>query len=125
MVSCQNNYMEILLSRHSFNVSKYETITLKNRQCVASINSTYIIMGSALNACGAIRRETSTHIIYTNEATLRVKQESSLITRDHDVIISFSCAYKKDGLTSGASFTPVRSIVANESKFNLLWFNLG
>ena len=61
-VSCHNNYMEILLNRNSFNVSKYETITLKNSQCAASVNSTHIILGSAPNACGAARRETDTHL---------------------------------------------------------------
>ena len=116
--------MEIQLNRNFFNVSKYESITLKDKSCTARVNFPYITLGSKLNSCGTTRRETTSQIIYTNEAIMVVRRDSGIVTRDHDQVISFSCAYKKDGYTNQASFTPVSRITGNDSKcpFQLNYF---
>ena len=119
-VKCYANFMEIQLSRNSFNASKYKSITLKDKNCPSSMSLNRITLGSKLDSCGTTRRETTSQIIYTNEAILVANQDSSIITRDHDQVISFSCTYNKDGYTNQTSFAAVRRITGNES--NLICF---
>ena len=114
---CNSTRMEIQLSRQEFNVSKYQNITLKSSSCRAVISASYITLGSKPNLCGSTKQETSTHIIYTNQVFLTVKQGNNLISRDEDQAIMFSCSYKKEGHASKKTFVPVsRRVTANESK---------
>ena len=108
--------MEFQLSRNAFNVSKYESITLRDKNCNASLSLNPITLGSKLNSCGATRVETDTQIVYTNEATLAVKKDLAMVTYDPDLILTFSCAYTKDGYTNQTSYTPVSKLAGNDSK---------
>ena len=121
-VSCLHNYMGIELNRNFFNVSLYQAMTLRSKNCSAVINAANIILGSKLNSCGTTREENGTHIVYTNEAILHAKTEGSLISRVHDKVISFSCAYKRDGYTNTTSFIPNTRIDVSESRCFLFYY---
>ena len=108
--------MRIDLNRQYYNVSHYEKITLRDPVCAASYSPGYITLGSVPNYCGSTRQQTKGHIIYTNEVIMKAKQNSDMITRDHDEVIQFSCKYKRDSTVSGSSFLPVSRISGNECK---------
>ena len=115
--------MGIKLNRIFYNVSLYQNMTLRSNDCSAVINSTKIILGSNLNSCGTTKEENGTHIVYTNEAILHAKTEKNLISHYHDTIISFSCAYKKDGYTNtAASFIPNKRVNVSESRYSVLFY---
>jgi len=124
-VNCYANSMEFQLSRNAFNASKYESITLRDKNCYANISSnSSITLGSKLNSCGATRVETATQIVYTNEATLVVKRDSAMVTYDPDLVLAFSCAYNKDGYTNQTSYTPVSRITGNDTSIGAFTFEL-
>ena len=108
--------MRIDLNRQYYNLSQYETITLRDPACAASYSPGYITLGSVPNYCGSTRQETKGHIIYTNEVIMKAKQNADTVTRDHDEVIQFSCKYERDSAVSGSSFLPVSRIYGNECK---------
>ena len=112
--------MRIDLFREYYDTSRYKKITLRNPTCEAYYSSRFITLGSIPNSCGATRKETPKHIVYTNEVILTARQTSDMVTRDHDEIIQFSCKYERDGFTNGASYLPVSQIKVNECKFKLI-----
>ena len=61
--------------------------------------------------------ETDTQIVYTNEATLAVKKDLAMVTYDADLVLTFSCAYTKNGYTNQTSYTPVSRVTGNDSKY--------
>jgi len=122
--SCSSNYMRIDLNRQYYNVSHYEKITLRDPVCAASYSPGYITLGSVPNYCGSTRQQTKGHIIYTNEVIMKAKQNSDMITRDHDEVIQFSCKYERDSTVSGSSFLPVSRISGNESSIGSFSFYL-
>lgn len=117
-VSCSSNYMRIDLDRKFYDASLYQLITLRDPSCWASYGRRFISLGSVPNYCGSTRQEVGNHIIYTNEVILTAKQNSDMITRDHDEVIQFSCKYEKKGYVSGASYLPVSRITGNECKLD-------
>ena len=114
-VSCSDNYMRVDLSRQFYNASKYSSITLRDTSCSASISSSFITLGSVPGLCGAVRKETANHIIYQNQVIMKEKQDSGIVSRDHDLEVDVSCKYDRDGIASGASFKPISKIQVNES----------
>ena len=108
--------MRIDLNRQFYNVSRYETITLRDPVCAASHSPGHITLGSVPNYCGSTRQETKEHIIYTNVVLMKAKQNSDIVTRDHDEVIKFSCKYRRDSTVSGSSFLPLSRISGNECK---------
>ena len=113
-VSCSLNYMRIEIDRTFFNASKYSTINLLDSKCKARLSSSKIILDTLPHLCGAKRVETNDHIIYQNEVYMKAKPTGKLVTREHDVRISFSCHYKKTAVLSQKSFDPQTIIDVKE-----------
>ena len=115
-VHCSQNYMRIDLDRTFYNTSLYSKITLKNQACTASYSSSYITLGSVPGACGAVRKDTANHIVYENEVILKGKQDNSVITRNLDQSIVFSCSFSRNGFVSHMGYKPIYNVNATESK---------
>lgn len=102
------------MSRKAFNISKYSDITLFDKSCRASFSDSKIILDTAPHLCGSKRVETTGHIIYQNEVLMTAKPTGKLVTREHDVRVSFSCHYAKEGFVSLNSFKPQTVIDVKE-----------
>ena len=113
-VSCSNNYMRIELDRKFYNASLYSSITLRMESCKASIYSSSIVLGSVPGACGSVRSETSSHIVYENEVIFTGKPINGLITRNVDQRVKFSCMYDKNAYVQTVSYQPVSNVTGVE-----------
>ena len=80
-----------------------------NPKCGHTLSYDYITLGCIPGACGSIKEETSTKIIYTNAVKLVAKFGDGHISREIDETIYFKCSYNRDAILS-ISFDPVRDI---------------
>ena len=110
-VSCSANYMRIELDRRYYNSSKYKSIGMLNPKCGPTLSYDYITLGCIPGACGSIKDETSTKIIYTNAVKLVAKFENRLVSRIYDEEVYFKCSYNRDArLRYMSSFDPTSAI---------------
>ncbi|XP_065065139.1 ZP domain-containing protein-like [Rhopilema esculentum] len=123
-VSCSLNYMRIEIDRKFLNASKYSTINLLDSKCKARLSSSKIILDTLPHLCGSKRIETKDHIIYQNEVYMKAKPTGKLVTREHDVRVSFSCHYKKTAVLSQKSFDPQTIVDVKEDGFGIFKFHL-
>ena len=114
-VSCSNNYMRIELYRQYYNTSLYSSITLRDPSCRATIYYNSIVLGSVPGACGSVKRDTSSHIIYENEVIFTGKAINGLITRNLDQRIKLSCIFNRNAHVQTVSFQPISNVTGEES----------
>ena len=111
--------MRIEISRKDFNTSKYSDISLLDKKCKASFSDLKIVLDTAPHLCGSKRMETADQIIYQNEVYMTAIPTGKLVTREHDVRITFSCHYNKAGYLTLESFKPQTIIDIKEGKVPL------
>ena len=117
-VTCSNNYMRVELYRQYYNTSLYSSITLRDPSCRASIYYSSIILGSVPGACGSVRRDTSSHIVYENEVIFTGKAINGLITRNLDQRIKVSCMFSRNAHVQTVSYQPISNVTGEESMLN-------
>ena len=82
-----------------------------NPKCGHTLSHDYITLGCIPGACGSIKEETSTKIIYTNAVKLVAKFGNRLISWLYDEVIYFKCSYNKDAaIFHRSSFDPTSAI---------------
>ena len=114
-MSCSNNYMRVEFDRQYYNTSLYSSITLRDPSCRASIYYSTIVLGSVPGACGSVRVDTNSHIIYENEVIFTGKAENGLITRNLDQRVKISCYFNKDAHVQTVSYKPTSNVTGEES----------
>ena len=129
-VTCTVNYMRIEIPRNVFNSSKFSDISLLDKSCKASFSDSKIILDTAPHLCGSNRKETQDRIIYQNEVYMTAVPTGKLVTREHDVRITFSCHYDRSGYLSLQSFKPQtiieikEGILYNQTFITMLYIQL-
>ena len=117
--------MQIDLDRRYYNSSTFKSITLRNPRCGHTLSYDYITLGSIPSACGSLKQETKTEIVYINAVKLTAQFGNGLISREHDEVIYFKWTYRRDAaLNNKASFEPVGevSVELGDESYILLRF---
>ena len=113
-VSCSNNYMRIEFDRKYYNTSEYSSITLRDSSCRASIYYSTIVLGNVPGACGSVKRDTYSHIVFENEVIFTGKVIGGLVTRNLDQRIKFSCIFSKNAHVQTVSYQPISNVTGEE-----------
>ena len=108
--------MRIDIDRKYFDPSKYSAITLLDDTCKATISETQIVLDSAPFKCGSKKEETKDSFIYRNQVYMKATPTDALITREHDVRVSFSCTYNKTGLVRLEAYKPLSTATVEYGK---------
>ena len=108
--------MRIDIDRRYFNPVKYSAITLLDSSCRATVSKFHITLDSVPQKCGSKRTQTNDYIVYENEVYMKAIPTDALITREHDVRISFKCSYNRSDIMSSRTFRPLTSINVQEGK---------
>ena len=94
-------------------VSDTSLITLKDSSCTAkrySPSNEYGLI-TTFDKCGTTKKETTTHIVYENEATWMFSSSSGGIIRSSGKKIKFSCSFDRYRNSSTLSMTPTTSFL--------------
>ena len=109
--------MQISLERKHFLQFNLNLLHLRYKNCqVTGINATHVSFRTQLNDCGTSHNESADKIIYWNEVQADPLVIGGVVSRMHDISISFYCAYSKKKLVSAVSYKPRRIVIAPEGK---------
>ena len=122
-VSCGINFMRIEIDRKYFDPAKYSRISLKDESCKSTLSKTKIVLDSAPQKCGSTKVENDNYIIYQNEVYMKAIPTGKIVTREHDVRVTFSCSYNKSGMVSIQAFTPITIVDVKEGILQHRWEN--
>eukprot|EP00112_Aurelia_sp_Birch-Aquarium-sp1_P025417 Seg843.3 transcript_id=Seg843.3/GoldUCD/mRNA.D3Y31 product="ZP domain-containing protein" protein_id=Seg843.3/GoldUCD/D3Y31 len=122
-VSCGINFMRIEIDRKYFDPTKYSRISLKDESCKSSLSETKIVLDSAPQKCGSTKIENENYIIYQNEVYMKAIPTGKIVTREHDIRVTFSCSYNKSGMVSIQAFTPITIVDVKEDGFGEFQFH--
>ena len=114
-VNCKDKSMDIHLDKRFFNSSLY-SISLKNQSCIGVDKGNAISLSTELTKCGTRKRENVDRIIYENEVQLKARSFGSIIVRNFDQSIKFTCSYNKSGNTGVIQFIPISKLNVTERK---------
>ena len=106
--------MRIEFDRQYYNTSKYSSITLRDPTCGASIYQSTIVLGNMPGACGSVKRDTYSHIVFENEVIFTGKVIGGLVTRNMDQRIKFSCMFSKTSYVQTISYQPISNVTGEE-----------
>lgn len=117
-ITCKNHHMQVDLDRRYFDLSIYQSITLRDPKCVARISSKYITLETVPYLCGGVQRQTNDKIIYENTVIMKAKTESGMISRYYNHMISIQCMYDRDGFVTSIPMMPVTKVIGDEGTYD-------
>lgn len=99
-----------------------DELALQDRSCKATSNQTHIFAKTPLNSCGTSSWETEQELIFSNAlTTTNIPSDGSIINRNKEVSLKFTCTYGRFRTVGSFNFLPAKQkLTINESKF----FNL-
>ncbi|KAM8939175.1 LOW QUALITY PROTEIN: uncharacterized protein RCH25_052735 [Pelodytes ibericus] len=105
---CNENTMTLIIKKTPGNELYDNHLRLTDPRCLVTSNSTHHIASVGYNSCGTEIQETENDIVFKNKIT-SFDNPDAVITRKHEVIVSFNCSFPKKNRVS-AAFRQKKSI---------------
>ncbi|XP_063294515.1 uncharacterized protein LOC134579228 [Pelobates fuscus] len=105
---CNENTMTLFIQKTLSNGLYDNHLRLIDPRCLLTSNSTHHIASVGFNSCGTEIEETEDSIVFKNQVT-SFDDLTSVITRKHQVVISFNCTFPKKNRLS-VSFRPKKAL---------------
>lgn len=113
-VDCTREGMVAILDLKKFPPMDTNTMTLTNTSCKPKqVNKTHAVIEAPLDGCGTTHNSSDNYLYYYNSIKISSKKEenSSAITRKHEAVFVFDCAYDRSVILSVVSYSPKRKLV--------------
>lgn len=123
-VTCTGTNMVVEIEQQSSIGLHKDYLRLNDPACTLDSNGTHVLANISLNACGTMIEEDEQYIIFKNDI-VSTDDPRSIITRQHEVEIEFSCRYEKSNNIS-MEFTAKRHITTiTEKGFGTFTYSFG
>ena len=113
-MECTSDGMIVTLDLTILSYVDTNTMTLTDTSCTPKhVNKTHAIIEAPLEGCGTTHNYTKDYLYYYNSIKMKREKEgnSTIITREHNATLFFSCAYDRSAILSVTSYSPRRKLV--------------